>query len=88
MPIVRKTKAQQHLQRLEERIEKIKQVLQGQEPNMNLWNLYAFSEDDYKRDFTEIDQSELSLALSDIEGAIRELKKVKTLPAQKLHNPK
>ena len=82
MPIVRKTKAQQHLQRLEERIEKIKQVLQGQEPNMNLWNLYAFSEDDYKRDFTEIDQSELSLALSDIEGAIRELKKVKTLPAQ------
>ena len=85
MPIVRKSKAQRHLERLEERIEKLKEVLQGKEPNINLWNFYSLNETDYLRDFTEVEQSELSIALGDIENAIKELKKVKTLKAERLH---
>jgi len=88
MPIVRKSKTDHHLEQLEERIEKLKLVMHGSEPNPNLWNLYALNENDYKRDFSEIDQSDLSIALGDVENAIKELKKAKTIKAEKLHNPK
>jgi len=88
MPIVRKSKATHHLEQLKERIEKLKQVMHGTEPNAGLWNLYALNENDYKRDFTEVDQSDLAIALGDVENAIRELKKARTLKAEKFHNPK
>lgn len=88
MPIVRKSKSDHHLNQLEDRINKLKLIMQGVEPNPSLWNLYALNENDYKRDFSEIDSSDLSIALGDIENAIKELKKLKTLKAEKLHNPK
>jgi deoxyribodipyrimidine photolyase-like uncharacterized protein len=88
MPIARKSKADHQLRQLEHRIKKLKLVMQGKEPNSSLWNFYALNENDYKRDFTEIDQSDLSVALGDIETAIKELKKVKTLKADKLHRDK
>lgn len=86
MPIVKKINSNRHLKILEGRIENLNAVLQGSEPNMNIWNLYALSESDYKRDFTEVDQSDLSLALGDVENAIKELKKAKTLKAIKIHS--
>ena len=88
MPIVRKSKASHHLQQLEDRIEKLKEILKGDTPNPNLWNLYAYSESDYERDFTEIDHADLAIALGDVENAIKELKKAKTLKAEKIHNPR
>lgn len=84
MPIVRKSNASRHMQRLEERIDKLKEVLKGSSPNSNLWNFYSLNESDFARDFTEIDPSELSIALGDIENAIKELKKAKTLKADRL----
>jgi hypothetical protein len=72
------------MQRLEERIDKLKEVLKGSSPNSNLWNFYSLNESDFARDFTEIDPSELSIALGDIENAIKELKKAKTLKADRL----
>jgi tetratricopeptide (TPR) repeat protein len=84
VPIVRKSNASRHMQRLEERIDKLKEVLKGSSPNSNLWNFYSLNESDFARDFTEIDPSELSIALGDIENAIKELKKAKTLKADRL----
>ncbi len=73
---------------LEERIGTLRKVMQGSEPNDGLWNFHALSESDYVRDFVEIDQAALSIALGDVENVIKELKKVKTLKAERLHNPR
>jgi len=86
MPIVMKSKSMHHFKRLEDRMKCLKKVLLGAEPNPSLWNYYSLSESDYKRDFTEVEQSDLSVALNDVETAIKELKKVKALKADKLHN--
>lgn len=85
MSIARKSRAQQHCERLEKSLDSLKSVLLGSEPNVNIWNLYAYNEGDYKRDFTEIDDSELSIAIAGLESVIKELKKAKALKATKLH---
>ena len=87
MPIVRKSKSQQHFKRLQARVEVLSKVMQGVEPNRGLWNFYALNEEDYIRDFVEVDQAELSLALDDLTSAVKALKKTKTLQADKLHTP-
>ena len=85
MPIVQKSVANMHLKRLDERVLELKSVLQGNEPNDGLWNFYSLNESDYSRDFTEISATDLSYALSDLEAVIKELKKVRTLKAKRLH---
>ena len=85
MPIVEKIVSKSHLNRLNERVAGLKDALQGSEPNQGLWNFYSLNEDDYKRDFIEIDATNLSYALSDLEAVIKELKKARTLKAEKLH---
>lgn len=73
MPIVRKSKFAHLFSELQKRIDNLKNIMEGKEPNENLWNFYALNEGDYKRDFTEIEQSELLLALGDVDNAIKEL---------------
>ena len=88
MPIVRKSHAGGQFRLLEERIERVKTLLEGTSPNPNLCDQYAHSATDYERDFIEIDRDALALALDEVAAVIRHLKKTKTLPAEKLHKSK
>lgn len=88
MPIVRKSKSDLLFNKLKERVDKLQKVMEGKKPNENLCDLYALNSSDYERDFTEIDSSELSIAVNDLASVINELKKARTLKADKLYNPK
>ena len=85
MPIVRKSNADRHIQRLEQKIEIVKEALTGREPSMNLWNIYASNESDYSRDFRHVNKPELLTALENAETVINELKNMAILEARTLH---
>ena len=88
MPVVRKSNAQKHLSQLNESVNTLRKVLEGSEPNPNTWDIFALNEDDYSRDFMHIDPTDLGYALSALEGVIKELRKTKSLQAERLHRAK
>ena len=86
MPIVERAASKQHVKNLMDRVEHLREVLEGKEPSLNIWSNYALNEKDYLRDFVHIEEEDLTYAISDLEGILKLLKKAKTLKADKLHS--
>jgi len=78
MTTIRKTKMAIHIEKLERNYRELRQILNGDEPNPNIWDQYSLNPDDYKRDFTEINLTELNYAVGSLKSALAELAKLKT----------
>jgi len=88
MPIVKKSHAKAHFKELDERVTKLKNVMTDGDLNMNLWDHYSLTEADFERDFVQIDEIKLSYVLTDLEAAIKAIRKTRDLKASKLHTSK
>jgi len=82
MAVIRKTEMTVRIEKLEQSYRNIRQILGGEDLNLNIWNLHSYNPDDYKRDFTEINLDELSYAIDACRSALTKLARLK--PAKPL----
>lgn len=88
MPIVRKTRVTEYSNLLRTQSEALLNLLQGAEPNRNIWDQFAISEQDYLSQFTEINPITLVSAIDTLQSTLKQLKKLERHKEAKLHKPK
>jgi len=88
MPIIRKSKVIDYSNLLRTQSEALLNLLDGAEPNLNIWDQFAISEQDYLTQFTEINPIYLSSSISALEATLKQLKKLERYKEPKLHKKK
>jgi len=88
MAIISKTEMAVHIAKLEQNYQELRQLLNGEELNPNIWNLYSFNPDDYKRDFAEINLTKLGYAIDACRSSLTKLAGLKTKAAKPLKQDK
>ena len=87
MPLAKRSKIKSERATLREYFERLDAVLEGEDPNENLWDHYALNEADFSRDFTHVDEASLVAAADALDAIIKKLKKPAHLKAPRLHMP-
>jgi len=88
MTLIRKTKMEKHINRFEQDYQKLREVLNGTELNMNIWDQHSKNPDDHRRDFIEINPEDLSYAIADCRSSLTELAKLKIHKEPRLKSDK
>ena len=86
MAIFSKNSIARDISEFRSRSDRLLGVIEGKEPNQNIYNRYSESPEQYQSDYVEIDMSELEYAVSDFETALKVLKKLKNKKAIPLHS--
>jgi hypothetical protein len=56
----------------------------GKHPNSDLYESHALNPDDFKRDFIEVSEHEMNVAVSELSSTISSFKSIKKFSAKKL----
>ena len=88
MPIIRQEDLQLLKREFDERCEKLRHELIGVSPNGNVWNQYAFNPADFARDYHELHEQRLVMAIDDLQTCLSKLKKIRKLSAARLGTAK
>lgn len=86
MPIIRNTELNKYTDALETRYNKLISQIKGEKPNENIYHLYEDDPIVFEREYRTIDDLEITLAINDFNGILKELKKIKNKIAQADHN--
>jgi hypothetical protein len=84
MPIIRKSEYLHYVQDLENRCNKLIAVAKGKSPNSDLYESHTLNPDDFERDFIEVSEHEINIAVSELRSAINSFKSIKKFSAKKL----
>lgn len=74
MPIFKKSALERDLMELEQRYQKLRDALEGMEPNRNLFHRYEDDEQQYLADYVELKLDDVEYALHDFDGVLRRLR--------------
>ena len=88
MPIVRQENLQLLKGEFDERCERLRHELIGVPPNSNVWDQFAYNPEDFKRDYVQLDEQRLLIAIDDLQTCLKKLKKIRGLGAARLGNAK
>lgn len=84
MPIIRQEDLRHLKSEFDERCEKLRHVLIGMSPNRNVFDQYSLNPEDFKRDYVELDEKQLTFAIDDFQTCLKKLKQIKKLRAHRL----
>ena len=84
MTTVRKSSVLPYLKELDERYQKLKKELTGNEPNTNVYDQYHNNVDQFKEEFCEFDKFKVALAVEDFQTILKQLKSIEKLKAPRL----
>jgi len=84
MAIIRKSELRRHLDELKARYDRLWSAVNGNTPNPNIYEQYAHDPEQYKKDFTEINITDVEYALSDFQTVLKRLETIQKLQADKL----
>jgi len=79
MPIIKNTELNKYKFALEDRYSKLIAQIDGKKPNGNIYEQYENDPAVYSKDYREIDDLEIRLAITNFEGILKEIKKIKTV---------
>lgn len=85
MPIVKRTSLIKYTDQLEKRYNNLISEIQGTRPNENIYDLYEQNPDDFIKEYSQVDDLAIDLAINDFKGILKELKKIKSLKAKTLN---
>ncbi len=69
-----------HIEKLDQNYRAIRDILEGAEPNENIYEQYSLNPDDYKRDFVEVNLTRLNYAIDSYKSSLAHLSKLKSQP--------
>jgi len=78
MTIIKKTTMEIHIQKFEQSYQELRQIINGTDPNPNIYDQYSLNPDDYKRDFMEINPAALTYAINACKSSLACLARLKT----------
>ncbi len=84
MTTVKKSTMEPYLKALDERYAKLRKELSGEEPNPNVYNLYHNNPEQYKQEFRDLSEMDLTLALDDFHTILKQLKSTKKFQAKRV----
>ncbi len=84
MPIVRKIELKRHIEELEKRFKKLREAVEGQEPNTNVYDQYHNNSDQFVEEFTELSTHDIQYAVDDFKNVLGVIRKVNSFKAPKL----
>jgi|CXWL01.1.fsa_nt_gi hypothetical protein len=84
MAIIRKVELRRHIEELESRYKKLREAISGGNPNPNIYDQYSNNPEQYKEEFTEVNDTDVEYALSDFRGVLKRLETIQKLQAPRL----
>lgn len=84
MAIFKKQDLRFELEQFKMRAHKLQSLLEGKQPNENIWDHYHVNQTQYLSEFVEIDIEPLEYAIEDFQTSLKKLKNLKNKSAKRL----